>query len=71
MLTNGLQENEQDLKFLTRVSRTTKHQPFSKWNSGILLLNSFHNSVLGDTVIVNEDFQIAALNKYRAIQSNT
>lgn len=69
MLTNGLQENEQDLKFLTRVSRTTKHQPFSKWNSGILLLNSFHNSVLGDTVIVN--FQIATLNKYRAIQSNT
>lgn len=56
MLTNGLQENEQDLKFLTRVSRTTKHQPFSKWNSGILILNSSHDSILGDTVIVNEDF---------------
>lgn len=56
MFTKCLQENEQDLEFLTWVSRTTKPQPFSKWNSGILILNSSHDSILGDTVIVNEDF---------------
>lgn len=67
----GREGNERDLKFLRWVSRTTEIQPFSKWNTGILLLNSSHNSVLGDTVIVNKDFQIAVLNKYRAIQSNT